>query len=139
MNDDVKSVATKGEATRKAIRLAILAITKGRPRVISKDRRISIKAVADEAGVSNATIHNNYADLAEQIRLLANKDVRHQRDATQQALVEQRRKASQLRAEIIQLKAEVAEIASVNATLMLQNAELRSRLTSPNVHELKKR
>ena len=135
----VKEVLSKGELTRKAIRLAILAITKGRPKVISKDRKISIKAVADEAGVSNATIHNNYPDLAEQIRLLANKDVRSERDSTKQALGEQRKKATELRAEIAQLKAELAEIASLNASLMLQNEDLRARLGNPKVVDLIKR
>lgn len=130
---------SKGEKTRRSIRLAITAITNGRPKVIAKDRKISIKAVAEEAGVSNATIHNNYPDLAEQIRLLANNDVRQQRDETRQALSEQRQKASELRAEIKELRAQLAEIASVNAALMLQNAELHSRLESNNVVDLRKR
>nr|WP_315438372.1 TetR family transcriptional regulator [uncultured Pseudomonas sp.] len=129
---------SKGEQTRKAIRLAISSITNGRPKVVAKDRKISIKAVAEEAGVSNATIHNNYPDLAEQIRLLSNNHVRQQRDDTKQALSKQRQTTSVLRAEIKALRAQLSDIASVNAALMLQNAEMSSRLASTNVVDLKK-
>ena len=129
---------SKGEQTRKAIRLAIISITNGRPKVVAKERKISIKAVAEEAGVSNATIHNNYPDLAEQIRLLSNNHVRHQRHDTKQALSKQRQTTSVLRAEIKALRAQLSEIASVNAALMFQNAEMSSRLASTNVVDLKK-
>ncbi|WP_324746359.1 TetR family transcriptional regulator [Pseudomonas veronii] len=138
MNVGEKTSISKGELTRNAIRIAIIAITKGRPKVVSKDRKISIKAVAEEAGVSNATIHNNHPDLAEQIRRLANKDVREDRDAVKQTLTEQRKKAAELRADIAELKAQLAEIASVNASLMLENQQLKLRLISLNVHEFKR-
>ena len=52
--------SSKGEQTRNIIRQAITRIEKGRPKVVSKERKMSVAAVAEEAGVSRATIHNNY-------------------------------------------------------------------------------
>ena len=45
---------TKGEQTQKALELAIHRITTGRVRKVKPERKLSIAAVAEEAGVSTA-------------------------------------------------------------------------------------
>lgn len=45
---------SKGDLTRKAIKQALLCLQNNRPKIIAKERKISIAAVAEEAGVSRA-------------------------------------------------------------------------------------
>jgi AcrR family transcriptional regulator len=54
--------------TRKDLQLAIARIRHGRTKIVAFGRRLSISAVADEAGLSPATIHNRYPDVAQAIR-----------------------------------------------------------------------
>ena len=65
--------SSRGEQTRNIIRQAITRIEKGRPKVVIKERKMSVAAVAEEAGVSRATIHNNYPDMADRIRTILGK------------------------------------------------------------------
>lgn len=44
----------KEKPTHKQVRLAIILIEKGRPNIISDHRKMSVTAVAEEAGVSRA-------------------------------------------------------------------------------------
>jgi AcrR family transcriptional regulator len=67
--------------TAREIKLAITRIRHGRQKRISADRRFSIAAVAAEAGISNATIHNRYPDLADHIRKLQNDELKSRFDA----------------------------------------------------------
>ncbi|BBI53223.1 hypothetical protein HORIV_56440 [Vreelandella olivaria] len=78
--EDTYQPPTRGELTGKAIRQAIVRIEQGRPKVIKPGRKLSIQSVAEEAGVSRATIHNNHPGLAERIRESGNKAARTQRD-----------------------------------------------------------
>lgn len=73
MSQPDANAPTRGELTAKAIRQAILRIEQGRPKVVKPGRKLSIKSVAEEAGVSRATIHNNHPGLAERIREAGNK------------------------------------------------------------------
>lgn len=58
-----------GSITRKNILAALSRIEEGRPRRVAKGRRLSVLAVADEAGTSSSNIHNRYSDLAALIKL----------------------------------------------------------------------
>ncbi|MBF4322520.1 TetR family transcriptional regulator, partial [Vibrio anguillarum] len=49
----------KEKATHKMVRLAIIRIEKGRPKVVSDKRKMSVASVAEEAGVSRALIHRD--------------------------------------------------------------------------------
>ena len=92
---------------------------------------MTISGVAREAGVSNATIHNRYPDLAERIRELAGKAA--QRNA--KAELEKRRGkikeaktlVAELRGEIAELKESLHKSRSVNATLVLENESLQTK------------
>lgn len=124
---------TRGDQTRDTIRHAILRIEKGRPKVVAKDRKMSVAAVAEEAGVSRATIHNNYTDLAERIRATVNKQARKQRDEKHGALQAEKAKNRELRADNAELRAKVEALASKNRSLTDENREMRAIAETENV------
>nr|WP_242452230.1 hypothetical protein [Morganella morganii] len=59
---------TKRTDTRASLELALKRLQADVPLTVPKGGKISIAAVAREAGVSHATIHNRYPDIAEHIR-----------------------------------------------------------------------
>ncbi|MFV8571951.1 DUF6262 family protein [Marinobacter sp. SBS5] len=123
--------------THKRIRLAIVRLEKGQPKVVEKGRKVSVAAVAEEAGVSRALIHKDYPDLMERIRGNANKAIQRQRDKKHEKLKEERAKNRQLREKIVKLTEQRNELASKNATLELENRRLSAILDSKNVTVLR--
>lgn len=101
--------------------------------------RMTILGVAKEAGISNATFHNRYPDLATEIRELAGKEAEQtsrktlsKRQGRINKLNEQRKT---LRDEVTELKYRLNQSRSVNAALDLEkqlliaaNEELESQL-----------
>ncbi|MCZ0866495.1 hypothetical protein O0V09_14885 [Dasania sp. GY-19] len=124
---------TKGEQTQKALELAIRRITTGRVRKVKPERKLSIAAVAEEAGVSTATIHNRYPEIADKVRQLLNKDARQQRDEKSQALKEEKSKRKELLDENRLLRQQMAELVSRNATLEAELDHLRALVESKNI------
>ncbi|MFA0307166.1 TetR family transcriptional regulator [Vibrio splendidus] len=114
----------KEKVTHKSIRLAIIRIEKGRPNVVSDKRKMSVAAVAEEAGVSRALIHRDCPDLLERIKGGANKGIRQQRDAKQTQLNDYKKRNRELRAEVADLKGMLAKVQSQNATLIRKNMAL---------------
>lgn len=114
----------KEKATHKAVRLAIARIEKGRPSKVSATRKLSVMAVAEEAGVSRALIHRDCPDLLERIKGGVNKGVRQQRDAKQVELNEYKERNKELRAEVAELKAMLEKVQSQNAALIRKNMAL---------------
>jgi len=119
--------------TNKRIRLAIVRLEKGQPKVVEKGRKVSVAAVAEEAGVSRALIHKDYPDMLERIRGNSNKAIQRQRDEKHEKLKEERFKNRQLREKIVDLTEQRNELASKNATLELENRRLSAILESKNV------
>lgn len=119
--------------THRRIRLAIVRLEKSQPKVVEKGRKVSVAAVAEEAGVSRALIHKDYPDLMERIRGNANKAIQRQRDEKHEKLKEERAKNRQLREKIVELTEQRNELASKNATLELENRRLSAILESKNV------
>jgi len=119
--------------THKRIRLAIVRLENGQPKVVEKGRKISVAAVAEEAGVSRALIHKDYPDLIERIRGNANRAIQKQRDEKHEKLKEERAKNRQLREKIVELTEQRNKLASKNATLELENRRLSAILESKNV------
>lgn len=124
---------TRGELTARAIQQAIVRIEKGRPKVIKPGCKLSIKSVAEEAGVSRATIHNNHPGLAERIREAGNKTARAQRNEKNAALKELRAKYTALRQEYIQARELNQDMASEMASLAAENERLRTIAESKKV------
>lgn len=90
--------------------------------------RISIAAVAREAGVSNATIHNRYPDIAERVRALHVKSSRHQRKLLPDSIDVLQRKLKEARQAIGQLKSDLVKSQSINLRLAKENEQLTARL-----------
>lgn len=105
--------------TREELQLAIL-------RVKNKGLKLSISAVAAEAGVSAGLIHNTYPDIAEEIREKIGRATRQQRDAKAADLKEASAKLKALREELETALADVARLASINETLRQEVATLRA-------------
>ncbi|MEH6437347.1 TetR family transcriptional regulator [Massilia sp. DD77] len=97
-------------------------------RVMDSGRRLSIKAVAEEAGVTPSLIHHVYPDVAEQIRATMGRSTRAQRDAKHDELVDAKRTISDQKAELRELRADLASIASVNLQLQDRIDELEAQL-----------
>ncbi len=116
----------KEKPSHQAVRLAIVRIEKGRPTIVSDKRKMSVAAVAEEAGVSRALIHRDCPDLLERIKGGVNKGIRQQRDAKQTELNEYKERNRELRAEVAELKAMLAKVQSQNATLIRKNMALTS-------------
>jgi AcrR family transcriptional regulator len=104
--------------TREELQLAML-------RVKNKGLKLSISAVAAEAGVSAGLIHNTYPDIAENIREKIGRATRQQRDAKAADLKEAREKLKALREDLDAAMADVARLASINETLRQEVATLR--------------
>ncbi|AYM89034.1 MULTISPECIES: hypothetical protein [Gammaproteobacteria] len=127
----------KEKATHKAVRLAIVRIEKGRPNTVSHKRKMSVAAVAEEAGVSRALIHRDCPELLERIKGGVNKDIRQQRDAKQTELNKYKDRNRELRSEVAELKAMLAKVQSQNATLIRKNMALsNARADNNNVTQL---
>jgi len=116
----------RGADTRNKINAAIRSIEK-------TGSKLSIAAVAKEAGVSNATIHNNYGDLAEKIRSKLGKDVRKIRDEKSKLLTKEREKNRELRRKNAELGGDLEKLVSINARLMTEMDELKTITHSTNI------
>ncbi|WP_258170662.1 TetR family transcriptional regulator [Burkholderia cepacia] len=106
-------------STREELQLAML-------RIKNKGLKLSISAVATEAGVSAGLIHNTYPDIAEEIRAQVGRGTRQQRDAKAAEVKVAREQLKTLRAERDAALADVARLASINETLRQEVATLRA-------------
>jgi transposase-like protein len=93
--------------------------------LIEQGGKISISSVAKFAGITPGLIHNSYPDLAENIRALAGKGTRAQRDEKHDALITARADNRKLREENATLNADLAKQVSINQTLLAEIALLR--------------
>jgi hypothetical protein len=127
----------KRNDTHNKIRMAIVRMEKGKPKVVSSDRKISIKAVAEEAGVSDSLIHKDHSDLVRRIYRNNDKDYRSERDKKHQELKAERVKSKELRGRVAELESQLLKLASINARLELELTTLRSVKNSQNVTEFR--
>lgn len=118
----------------KDLKLAIYRIENGRAH--TKEARVTIAAVAREAGVSTALIHNHYPSVAEAIREKQGRSSRAMRDVKHQDLIAERQKSAGYRQEVEELKAKLASVASINEVLLDENQALKAKLRERNVVEL---
>ncbi|WP_025754910.1 MULTISPECIES: hypothetical protein [unclassified Pseudomonas] len=124
------------EDREKDLRLALIRIQKGRAH--SGEIKVTIAAVAREAGVSTALIHNHYPKIAEAIRDAQGRSSRVIRDVKHQELTAEREKNAAYRLEIDQLRGKIARLASINEVLMNENIVLKSKLKDIKVIKLEK-
>lgn len=121
----MKSDRKVAEVREREMRMAMLRIQRGRSR--TNEKRLSIAAVAREAGVTAALIHNHYPGLAMEIRKAMGRDERAQSDTKNQELKELRTRAKELNDQAKALRADVARLASINEVLMAELACLKAK------------
>jgi AcrR family transcriptional regulator len=132
----------KGKATNykpaedreKDLKRALSRIKKGRSR--TGETKVTIAAVAREAGVSTALIHNYYPGIAEAIREAHGRSSRAMRDVKHQDLIAQRKKAAAYRQEIEELRAKIAHLASINEVILDENRVLKAKMSDRKVVDL---
>lgn len=107
------------EKTGENLLLAILRVEK-------KGVKLSISAVAHEAGVSASLVHNTYPEIAERIRAQIGRATRQQRDAKATETAAARVQLRALHAELNAALADVARLASINETLRQEVAALKA-------------
>jgi hypothetical protein len=117
-------MSTKIE-TEKALKLALLRLQKGTPKIVPIGTKISIAAVAKEAGYSNSTIHNRYPDIAKEIKL--QQENYHSGVVTPKA-PEQSERNTRLSLENKQLKADLERSQSINLKLTKENELLLAKI-----------
>lgn len=125
------------EDREKDLKLALLRIQKGRSR--SGESKVTIAAVAREAGVSTALIHNHYPRIAEAIREAQGRSSRAMRDVKQQDLIVERKKSAAYRQVIEELQTKLAALASINEVLTFENRLLKAKMNDSKVVELASR
>ncbi len=119
------------DAREKELLLALRRIERGRAK--TDEKKVTIAAVAREAGVSAALIHNHYPNIAEAIREVQGRSSRAQRDVKHQDLRAEREKGRALRLEIEELRAKVASLASLNEVLINENQILKAKQNDSRV------
>lgn len=120
-------------STGEELQNALMRLKHGRPKVVDKKRKISISALAEEAGVSDSAIHNRYPEIAAQVREITGKAHKTQRDEKNEKLRAEETKNRELRKYIEQLELDIRKLTSINATLSGENAQLKAELASGNV------
>lgn len=119
------------DAREKELQLALHRIERGRAK--TGEKKVTIAAVAREAGVSAALIHNHYPSIAEAIRDAQGRSSRAQRDVKHQDLRAERDKNRALRQEVEELRTKVASLASLNEVLITENRILKAKQNDPKV------
>lgn len=122
------------DARERDLQLALARIQRGRAH--TGETKVTIAAVAREAGVSTALIHNHYPIIAEAIRDAQGRSSRAQRDVKHQDLRAEREKNRALRQEIEELRAKVASLASINEVLIAENRVLQAKQSDSKVVDL---
>lgn len=125
------------EDREKDLRLALYRIQKGRAH--TGENKPTIAAVAREAGVSTALIHNYYPSIAETIREAQGRSSRAKRDVKHQDLIAEREKSAAYRQEIEELRAKVASLASINEVLLDENRVLKAKMNDRKLVDLASR
>lgn len=113
-------------STEKELRNALIRLKHGRPKIVDKKRKLSISALAEEAGVSDSTIHNRYPEIAAEVREIMGKAMMEQRDEKRDALKLEKEKNRELRQYIEKLETDIKKLASINATLTSENQILKA-------------
>ena len=135
MKPKVKAPVHKpAEIRERDLKLALYRIQKGRAH--TGETKITIAAVAREAGVSTALIHNHYPAIAESIREAQGHSSRSMRDVKHQDLIAERKKSAAYRQEIETLLIKVAALASLNEVLLAENVVLKAKASDRKVVDL---
>ncbi len=118
---------TNSTETRAKLELAYHRIRLGRQtKNVPMGTKLSILAVAHEAGVSGTLIHTKYPDIAETIRAQLGKSLVQRRDAKNARIANLQRQARELRKDLSDKDSRIAKLGNENARLVLDNERLRA-------------
>lgn len=120
-------MTSRGATTRRRLELALHRLQRATSQA-EPGSRLSIAAVAREAGVSNATIHNRYPEIAARIRRIQLAPGRRRAKTPIDSTDALQRKYTNAKMEIDELKAALARSLSINLRIAKENELLRSRL-----------
>jgi|SRR5476649_2574847 len=123
-------MATKN--TEREIKLSIARIRNGKQKRIEPGRKLSIAAVADEAGISNATIHNRYPHLADEIRKFQKENAKADVTKKQTELSEMQRKIKEVRRQLHESEDALRKFAIVNLRMAQEIKSLKAELQERN-------
>ena len=123
------------EAREKDLQLALNRIQHGRAH--TGETKVTIAAVAREAGISTALIHNYYPKIAEAIRDAQGRSDRAQLDVKHQDLRKARELNRKLRQEIEALRTNVARLASINEVLLNEIRAVKANQSDHKVISLR--
>lgn len=114
------------EVRERELRLALSRIRRGRSR--TKPKQLSIAAVAREAGVTAALIHNHYPGVATSIREAMGRGRRALRQTQNGEVKALRARSKELNDEVRNLRRDVARLASINEVLTAENIALKGEV-----------
>lgn len=95
-------------------------------RLQKRKLRVTIAAVAKEAGVTPALLHNTYPDVAEKIRSIYGRGTRAQRDAKHEEVIRLRAANRKLHEAKEQSEADVRRLASMLEGMRFELARLQA-------------
>lgn len=124
----------RADTRKKELQLAIFRIEQGRAH--TKEKKLSISAVAREAGVTPALIHNHYPSIADAIRAKLNKLARGEHNERNKIIKDLQEKNRTLREEIDDMRLKISRLASINESLLTENRILVAKISSPNVVDI---
>ncbi|MGI9920353.1 MULTISPECIES: hypothetical protein [Vibrio harveyi group] len=114
--------------SHKKVRLAIVAIEKGKPKD-PKNKKLTLSSVAREAAVSRSLIQRDMPHLYQRvIGKSGSEQAKNRIETLREKLKVEENKRKELEEEVVELKEMLANNASANATLIRENKELRARL-----------
>jgi AcrR family transcriptional regulator len=97
--------------------------------------KVSIRAVAVEAGVDASLIHHTYPDFAEEIRALVGRTTRQRQEEMRDELKAERTRRLALQQEVNALRADLQKLASANLTLHVVLQRLQDAASSKGTEE----
>lgn len=123
----------KSDRTLSMLEDALIRIISGNPMRVDPDRRLSIKSVAEEAGLHQSTIHTRYPEFRDKIMNIlggSKAKTKNQKNSDEHTPLDN---SAALRAEILDLRNLITQMASENARLELENLNFKAILESNNV------
>lgn len=125
------------ETTEKKLKDALLRLKHGKTKIVSSDRKINIRSLAEEAGVSDSTIHNRYPSIASEVRELIDQTYKSKSDKKQKSLKIEKEKTKDLRKYIAEIEEEKRKLVSINETLIARVEQLESETLSENIIQMR--
>jgi hypothetical protein len=121
---------TKGSQTRKHISEAITRIKFNKSRIVPANSKLTVTNVAKEAKISRASIYNNYDNFLADIKSNSLPKKNLLKDQVTKLKVQNKA----LKQQVHILRNKISTLASINATLEIDNQKYIAIVNSKNIH-----